>query len=151
MNYVEWLRVRNLLRIVAIILVALLALAVVLRISLARYTTPQHWVSQYEMHPGVKTTHLTLPDGTKRTVLDDPAGRTHLVMDDRGYSGVHIVVTEPSKRVHQETDRFNVGSISVFESKNGTVTTTVIDTNGAVPMIYYMALADIVALIVATM
>ena len=30
------------------------------------------------------------------------------------------------------------------------MTTTVIDTNGAVPMIYYMLLADIVALIVAT-
>ncbi len=151
MNYVEWLRVRNLLRIVAIILGILLLLAVVLRISVARYTTPQHWVSQYEMHRGVKTTHLTLSDGTKRTILDDPSDGTHLVMDDRGYSGTHIVVSEPSAHAHADNTKFNVGSISVFESKRGAVTTTVIDTNGAVPMIYYMALADIVALIVATM
>ncbi|MBV8198355.1 MAG: hypothetical protein JO263_09470 [Candidatus Eremiobacteraeota bacterium] len=151
MNYVEWLRVRNLLRIVAIILGILLVLAIVLRVSLARYTTPQHWVSQYEMHHGVKTTNLTLPDGTKRTILDDPSDGTHLVMDDRGYSGVHIVVTEPSKRAHEENDNVNVGSIRVFETKHGSMTTTVIDTNGAVPMIYYMAFADLVALIVATM
>ncbi len=37
-----------------------------------------------------------------------------------------------------------------MESRHGTMTTTVIDTNGAVPMLYYMLLADIVALIVAT-
>src|SRR5581483_2455484 len=34
-------------------------------------------------------------------------------------------------------------------SHNGTVETTVIDTNGAVPMIYYMGLADLVAILVA--
>ena len=48
------------------------------------------------------------------------------------------------------TDHVNVGSIQVMESRHGSMTTTVIDTNGAVPMIYYMLLADIVALIVAT-
>jgi hypothetical protein len=37
-----------------------------------------------------------------------------------------------------------------MESRNGAMTTTVIDTNGAVPMIYYMAIADVFALIVAT-
>ena len=150
MNYVEWLRVRNLLRIVAIILGILLVLAVVLRISVARYTTPAHWISQIEGQPDVKVQHVTLPDGTKRTIVDHPAQGTHVVVDDRGYAGTHIVVTEPTKS-HHENDNFSVGSVSVSESKHGTVTTTVIDTNGAVPMIYYMALADLVALIVATM
>lgn len=150
MNYVEWLRLRNLLRIVAIILGILLVLAIVLRISVARYTSPAHWVSQIENEPDVKVRHVTLPDGTKRTIVDHPAKRTHVVVDDRGYAGIHIVVTEPTT-AHHENDRFSVGSVSVFESKHGTVTTTVIDTNGAVPMIYYMALADLVALIVATM
>ncbi|MBV9028067.1 MAG: hypothetical protein JO311_05580 [Candidatus Eremiobacteraeota bacterium] len=150
MNYVEWLRVRNLLRIVAIILGILLVLAVVLRISVARYTSPTHWVSQIENQPDVKVQHVTLPDGTKRTIVDHPAKRTHVVVDDHGYAGIHIVVTEPTG-AHHESDHFSVGSVSVSESKHGTVTTTVIDTNGAVPMIYYMALADLVALIVATM
>ena len=44
----------------------------------------------------------------------------------------------------------NVGSIQVLESRNGSMTTTIIDTNSAVPMYYYMAVADFFALIVAT-
>ena len=37
-----------------------------------------------------------------------------------------------------------------MQSHHGKMTTTVIDTNGAVPMIYYMAIADVFALIIAT-
>jgi hypothetical protein len=150
MNYVEWLRVRNLLRLVAIILAILLVLAVVLRISVSRYMSPDVWVHQAMMHPGVKVTHVTLPDGTKRTIMDDPSQSTHAMIDDRGYGGSHIVIMEPSSRAHKENSNVNVGSIHVIESQNGAMTTTVVDTNGAVPMIYYMLLADIVALIVAT-
>jgi hypothetical protein len=151
MNYAEWLRVRNCLRIVIVILIVLVSLAVVLRISFARYMSPETWIHQSMMHPGVKVTHATLPDGTKETIFDDPAESTHVVMDDRGSMGTHIVITEPSSRAREENSHVNVGSIQVFESRHGSMTTTVVDTNGAVPMIYYMGLADIVALIVATM
>jgi hypothetical protein len=151
MNYVEWLRVRNLLRVVLIILGILLVLAVVLRVSVARYMSPDVWVHQALMnHPGVKVTNVTLPDGTPRTIIDDPAESTRAVIDDHGYKGKRIVITEPSSRAHEENSQVNVGSIQVFETRNGKMTTTVIDTNGAVPMIYYMLLADIVAVIVAT-
>lgn len=150
MNYVEWLRVRNLLRTVIITLGILVVLAVVLRVSVARYMSPDVWVHQAMMHPGVKVTHVTLPDGTPRTIMDDPAESTHAVIDDLGYKGKHIVITEPSSRAHEENSKVNVGSIQVYESHNGKMTTTVIDTNGAVPMLYYMLLADIVAVIVAT-
>jgi hypothetical protein len=151
MIYAEWLRVRNLLRIVAIILGILLLLAIVLRISVTRYMSPQTWIHESMMHPGVHVSNVTLPEGTKRTIIDDPNESTHVVIDDRGYAGTHIVVTEPTSRAHHENSHFNVGSVAVVESKHGTVTTTTIDTNGAVPMIYYMAMADLVALIVATM
>lgn len=151
MNYVEWLRVRNLLRLVAIILGILLLLAIVLRISVSRYMSPQTWVHEAMMHPGVHVTNLVLPGGTKRTILDDPHESTHVVIDDYGYKGTHIVITEPSSKAHEESNHINMGSIQVFESKHGTITTTVIDTNGAVPMLYYMGVADVVALIIATM
>jgi hypothetical protein len=150
MIYVEWLRVRNLLRLVAIVLGILLVLAIVLRISVSRYMSPQTWIHESMAHPGVHVTNTTLPDGTKRTILDEPTQSKHVVIDDRGYSGTHIVVTEPSSQAHHENTNLNVGSVQVIESKHGTVTTTIIDTNSAVPMIYYMALADLVALIVAT-
>lgn len=148
MNYVEWLRVRNCLRTVAIILGVLIVLAVILRISVARYMSPESWVQHFR-DPGTVASHVTLPGGTKRTIWDNPRENTHVVIDDHGYAGKHIVVTEPSSRAHGEQTHVNVGSIRVFESRHGSTTTTVIDTNGAVPMLYYMALADLTALIVA--
>ncbi|MGC1380926.1 MAG: hypothetical protein WA814_07870 [Candidatus Baltobacteraceae bacterium] len=150
MTYVEWLRVRNCLKIVAIILGILLVLAVVLRISVARYMSPETWVNQIQSHPGTKISQVTLPDGTKRTMVDDPMEQTNVVIDDHGYAGKHIVVTQPSKNAHSDHDHVSVGSVQVFETHHGATTTTVIDTNGAVPMMYYMLLADVVALIVAT-
>jgi hypothetical protein len=150
MNYVEWLRVRNLLRIVLIVLAILVVLAVILRVSVARYMSPESWIAHMASGPGTTQTRTTLPDGTQRLILDDPAERTHIVIDDHGYAGKHIVVTEPTSRAHKENSNVSVGSIHVIESPHGDVTTTVVDTNGAVPMLYYMALADVVALIVAT-
>jgi hypothetical protein len=150
MNYVEWLRIRNCLRTVAIVLAILVALAVVLRVSVNRYMSSEAWIAHMAMQNGARETHTTLPDGTKRMILDDPADRTRIVVDDHGYAGRHIVITEPSKRAREEHEHVTVGSIRVSESRHGSMTTTVIDTNGAVPMIYYMALADLVALIVAT-
>lgn len=150
MNYVEWLRVRNCVRVTAIILGVLIFLAIVLRISLARYMSPEEWVRHVSLDPGSTETHVTLPDGTKRTIIDDPSERTRVVMDDHGNAGTHIVITEPTSHARHEHDRIMLGSISVNESSRGRVTTTVVDTNGAVPMLYYMGLADFFALIVAT-
>lgn len=150
MNYVEWLRVRNCLRIIAIVLAILVVLAVVLRISVARYMSPEAWVSHMSLDAGTKETHAVLPDGTKRLTLDNAADHTHIVIDDHGSAGKHIVVTEPSQRAHKESGDMHVGSIVVSQTARGSMTTTTFDTNGSVPMIYYMALADVVALIVAT-
>jgi len=149
MNYVEWLRVRNLLKIVAIILAVFVLLALILRISVSRYMSTEAWISHLATGSGTKETHSVLPDGTKRMIIDDPADRTHVVVDDHGYLGRHIVITEPSGHAH-ERGHVAVGSVHVSESHHGSMTTTVVDTNGSVPMLYYMALADLVALIVAT-
>jgi len=97
MNYVEWLRVRNLLRNVAIVLGILVVLALVLRVSVSRYMSPEAWISHLENHQGVVTSQSTLPDGTKRTIIDNRADQTHVVIDDHGYHGKHIVITEPAK------------------------------------------------------
>ena len=105
MNYVEWLRVRNCLRTLAIILAIFLGLAVVLRVSVARYMSPSTWVHHIELDPGTHESDITLPDGTKRTILENPGKDEHVVIDDRGNAGTHIVVTEPSKRAHMDHDK----------------------------------------------
>lgn len=149
MNYVEWLRVRNCLRTVAIVLGIFLLLAVVLRISLSRYMSSDAWIQHITLDPGTKVSHTVLPDGTRRTFIDDSTEQTHVVIDDHGYAGKRIVVTEPTSRAHKEQKDVALGSIHVVESRNGAMTTTVIDTNGSVPFFYYMAVADLMALIVA--
>ncbi|MBV8066683.1 MAG: hypothetical protein JO113_01815, partial [Candidatus Eremiobacteraeota bacterium] len=149
MNYVEWLRIRNCLRVVAIILGIFVVLSLILRVSVNRYMSSEAWIAHMATQNGAKETHLVLPDGTKRMIIDDPSDQTHIVVDDHGYAGRHIVITEPTGRSHEQHDNVAIGSIHVMESRNGAMTTTVIDTNGSVPMIYYMAVADLVALIVA--
>jgi hypothetical protein len=150
MTYVEWLRIRNCLKVLAIILVILVALAIVLRVSVSRYMSPAQWVHHISLDPGTHVTNITLPDGTKQTILDNPTQQEHVTIDDHGNAGTHIVVTEPSSRAHKDKNNVTVGSIHVIETDHGKVTTTVIDTNGSVPMLYYMAIADFFALIVAT-
>lgn len=151
MNYIEWLRVRNCLRTTAIVLVVFVALAGILRISLSRYMSPQQWAQHIGAEPGTTKTQITLPDGTKRTILDNPNERTHIVIDDRGRAGTHITLTEPSSHEHKNAENVQIGGIHVNESRHGDLSTTTIDTHGAVPMLYFMAIADVVALIIATM
>ena len=68
MIYVEWLRVRNTLRVLAIILAILVGLAVVLRVSVSRYMSPSSWVHHISLEPGTHETDVTLSDGTKRII-----------------------------------------------------------------------------------
>ncbi|MBV9718933.1 MAG: hypothetical protein JOZ77_06415 [Candidatus Eremiobacteraeota bacterium] len=150
MNYVEWLRVRNCLRILLIVLAIFVVIAIALRITVNRYMSSEAWIAHMAMRNGAKETQTVLPDGTKRMIVEDPADSTRIVVDDHGYAGRHVVITEPSNRAHDEHDNVAVGSVHVVESRNGSMKTTVIDTDGSVPMIYYMGLADFVALMVAT-
>jgi hypothetical protein len=149
-NYVEWLRVRNCLRITLIILGILVVLALILRISVARYPTYEGMVTSIANAPGTTQRHVTLPDGTKRTIIDNPARQTHIVVDDVGSSGKHIVITEPTRAAHEHRSHVDFGNVEVRESKHGSMTTITIDTDNSIPMLLYMGFADVAALIVAT-
>ncbi len=149
MNYVEWLRVRNCLRITLIVLGILVVLALILRISFFRYPSYEALVAHMATEPGTTERHVTLADGTKRMILDNPSDKIHIVVDDYGSGGRHIVITEPTRHA-RERAHVEMGSVEVRESEHGRMTTTTIDTHGAVPMLVYMGFADVVALIVAT-
>lgn len=152
MTYVEWLRVRNVLRIVAIVLGLLIVVSLVLRISFARYLNDDAaFIAHVQMQPGAKVSKIVLPDGTPQTVIDDPAERTRVTIDNLGYGGRHIVITEPkSKNARHAHDNVSIGSVRVIESEHGDMQTTIVDTNGAVPFLFYMFVADIMALVIAT-
>jgi hypothetical protein len=150
-TYVEWLRVRNCLRVLAIVLAVCIAIVFILRVTTLRWDNIGKQINTWETDPGSRVTQTVLPDGTHRTLIDDPRKQTHVVIDDHGYNGKHIVITEPAKMSHtMHNDQVIVGSIEVHESRNRKTTTTVIDTNGTAPFIYYMSIADIVALVMAT-
>ena len=150
MNYVEWLRVRNALRVARYHLgypsrtrrrAPRLGFAIHVPVVLGTSHLARTWNARDRCNSVRRY---------QAQILDNPDKQENVVIDDRGNAGTHIVVTEPTKQAHKEHDKVNVGSIQVMESHHGKMTTTVIDTNGAVPMIYYMAIADVFALIIAT-
>ncbi len=150
MTYVEWLRVRNVLRVTAIVLGALIVLALAVRLSLMHYGSVDAYVNQLRHEQGAKVSTTTLPDGTRRTTIDTPKGE-HVVIDDRGYRGQHIVITQAKRGTHDGGHLFvGIGSVRVDESTTGNKTTTVADTDSATPFYYLLGFAQIVALIVAT-
>jgi hypothetical protein len=150
-TYVEWLRVRNCLRVLAIVLAVCIGVCLILRLTSLRWDNVSSQIDALKKDPGTTVSQLILLDGTHRTVIDDPKKKTHVVVDDRGYKGKRITITGPASMSHtMHNDRVIVGSIDVRESRNRDVTTTVIDTNQTAPFIYYMGIADLAALIVAT-
>jgi hypothetical protein len=152
MTFVEWLRARNALRVLAIIFGVLILIVLVLRISYNSYITEDDvWIKHLQMQQGTTVAHSVLPDGTKRTTILDPKEKTTVVIDNHGLNGRHITITEPVKRSHEDLTRAIIGPVHVNETQNGNMTTTTIDTNGSVPFVFYMAFADVVAFIIATL
>ncbi len=151
MTYVEWLRVRNVLRILAIVLGILILISLIMRISFNRYVTDDSaFIQHVQMAPGAKVSHEMLPNGVNRTIIDDPGDSTHVIVDNLGYGGRHIVITEPRSKSKHHGDHVTIGSVEVKESVSGNTATTVIDTNGSVPFIFYMIVADVMAFVIAT-
>ena len=150
MSYVEVLRVRNVLRVLAIVLGALIVIALILRIYFNQYVSDDNaFIQHVQMAPGAKVSHVVLPNGTPRTIIDDPHEKTYVTIDNLGYGGRHIVITEPRHK-SRHNDNVTFGSIQVFESANGKTSTTVIDTNGSTPFLFYMGVVDVMAFIIAT-
>ncbi len=152
MTYVEWLRIRNVLRGVAIVLGVLIVVSLVLRISFNRdITNNDAFIRHIQMQPGSTVSNSVLPNGTKRTTITDPADKTLVTIDDVGGGGRHVVIDEPHAGAQSHREIVTVGSVHVESSTKGNRSLTVIDTNASVPFYFFMAAADIVALIIATM
>jgi len=154
MNYVEWLRIRNTLRIVAIVLGALIVIAIIVRISVAgSLGHEQALIDRESREAGSKVTHSTI-GGVNRTLIVNPTEQVSITVDDRPDGGRTISIREPSKSGDvsgDDLDQTTFGSVGITTSAHAGVTTTVMTIqNALVPFRIYFHLAAILGLIVAT-
>ncbi len=69
MNYVEWLRVRNALRIYAIVLGILIVIGLIVRVSLTpQLNHDQYLIDRVSKEPGTKISHSVV-NGVNRTTI----------------------------------------------------------------------------------
>jgi hypothetical protein len=150
MTYVEWLRVRGVLKVTTIVLFVLFLCTIGLRVYIFSKGDILSYISTTEKDPHSRVTESVLPDGTKRTTIDDKTGRTHITIDDRGYAGKHIEIIDRSSRHHEGDQNLSIGSMHVQALPAGAGERIVIDTNEPEPFVFYSAIAAFVALIIAT-
>lgn len=132
MTYVEWLRVVKTLRRTAITLGIIVILAVAGRIWLS-FNGPLDglsYVSQLQRDPASHTNTSTLPDGSRQTVIDNPAKGLHVIVDDLG-NGHQILHITRSKDADQHIIAM-FGNVDEKTSDHGNRRETTIETdNGA--------------------
>lgn len=154
MFYVEWLRVRNALRCVAICFAILFVLIALVRIGMGSYAMQQYgWVDREMTKPGVHVTKQRLADGSTSITIDDPKNGDHIVVVDRGWMGREITISgrdiTADRNVHVQ-----VGSVAVRahpELSGDRGASVQINTDEPVPAMILLAIASFVGLIVATM
>jgi hypothetical protein len=149
MTYVEFLRVRGMLKVLAIVFAALFVLAIGGRIYMFSRGDINHYISGVKDEPGTTVVQSVLPDGTKRTVIDTKNGKTHITVDDAGYAGTHIEILNPDKRDAIEKS-FGMGSVEVHSNETGNGERVTVDTNEPEQFVFYAAFAAFVSLIIAT-
>ncbi|HEY8313365.1 MAG TPA: hypothetical protein VIG51_04250 [Candidatus Baltobacteraceae bacterium] len=152
MYYVELLRIIRGLRVVGIILGIIFLIAIVFRLIFLQGGSPDSWVRHAQLSPGAHVTTRHLANGLTRTIVDDPADRTHVVVDDRGYSGKHITIIEPSD-VAQSQNRHGVismGSMNVTKSISNGMSRIDFETNSKENLATLFMAAMPIALIFAT-
>jgi hypothetical protein len=154
MAYSEWLRVRGCLKWTGIVLGVLFVVGVVLRIAvIGAEHSVYGWMARLKTDPGTKVTDTVLPDGTKRTSIEDPVKKMRVILDDRGWNGKHIVIYDWSPTAKQDLSerwRGGVASVVYTPDKYGRGERLDIDTDGTTPAISYLVAGLVLALIVAT-
>lgn len=128
--FVEYLRAMRALRIVGIILALLLVIALAFRLSFLNHGTPQTYINDLQNSPTAHVTKTQLADGTMRTVVDDPAKRTHAIILQRGRA-FQLDVTEPSSEAKAHShDNMSMGSLHMNEDTHAGMSHLTVSYNG---------------------
>jgi hypothetical protein len=149
MFYVEWLRVRNCLRVLAVVLGVIFAITVLVRLFMPTNLDESHYV-HYELNAAgahVKTVHLK--NGTTRTTILDTEG-DRVVVTDRGWRGKHITVSGPNVDVGGTATRVQVGSVRVNSAPGTNGGRVEVNTDEPIPFDALLIGPAIIGIIVAT-
>jgi hypothetical protein len=151
--YVELLRARNCVRILAIIFAICFAIAAIVRLFMPTNLhdmQTSHWVNMQLNESGVHSTTTRLPDGSTRTTILDPDG-DRVVVTDRGWRGQHVTVTGPNVDVDRDQDvRIASVGIRAHTSSGGTNGSVVVDTDEPISLSGLLYFPCLVGLIIAT-
>ena len=160
MNYVEGLRVRGCLKWTAIVLAVGVALVLFGRFTYLDIRPHAAGFSGIfiedkslaEFERTSSETHSTLPDGTPRTVIDNPAMGIRVTIDDHGYRGKHVELFEKTPPSHAHATKIDFGDIHAQRIMVPGGSLVKIDEGALVPedLGYYFTFAAVVAMIVAT-
>jgi hypothetical protein len=149
MNYVEWLRVRNVVRIFSVVLGVVLVLGLIARIWVGfEFRGDRSIVDRLQTDPGTITAHAVV-GGRPETILVNPHSATRVTIEDRPDGGRVVTVVEP-KSNRPDDSVTHVGSFSITETTGATMRTTVINTNSAVSFAIFLSIGYLAALIIAT-
>ena len=150
MNYVEWLRVRNGLRIYAIILGALIVITLIVRISVnGQLSSNEFIVNRIEHEAGTVTSHSVV-NGLSRTTLYNANDRTTITIDEQNDGGKLIHILEPAGKHSTVKNHIRVGSVSVTETQANGMESTTFNTDEPVNVVIFLAFASFAALIFGT-
>lgn len=150
MNYVEWLRVRNALRIYAIVLGVLIVIALIVRISLApQLNHDQYLIDRVSKEPGTKISHSVV-DGLNRTTIVSASDSTTITIDEKPDGGRIIHIVQPSSSQKNSSNTSHAGPFSSSESVSKGVETITVDTNSPVNVVIFLFIASFAGLIFAT-
>lgn len=150
MNYVEWLRVRNALRIYAIVLGALIVIALVVRISVNGQLSNNDYIVQHIEHePGTVISHSVV-NGLNRTTLYNANDRTTITIDQQNDGGKLIHIVQPAGKHSTANQHVTVGPFSVDDTQANGMESITFDTDGPVNFVVFLAFGSFAALIFAT-
>jgi hypothetical protein len=150
MNYVEWLRVRNTLRIYAIVLGVLMVIGLIVRISLApQINHDQYLIDRVSKEPGTKISHSVV-DGVSRTTIVSASDQTTITIDEKPDGGRIIHIIQPSSSRTNSSHSSHTGPFSASDSVSNGIETITVDTNSPVNVVIFLAFATFAGLIFAT-
>lgn len=152
-QYVEFLRAKRALFVIAIVLGILLAAAIVLRlVAINAVLNPQTWATDIQSSPTAHSSTQQLADGSTRTVIDDPVKHTHAVIIRKG-DYFRMDVDEPASSAHGKSDNIEFGTIDIRENRKSGMSHVTISTHHhmTIPMDVLIMISIPIGLLTATM
>lgn len=119
--FVEYARAKRAIKIALIILGVFFAIGVIMRFSLHDRA---HLETSLKNSPTAHVTETTLPNGSIRTVVDDPAKQTHAVIVRSPQGVVDLDATQPKGAQTNRHADFVMGSTNFTQTNEGNLVRT---------------------------